>query len=335
MRVAPDFLAPLLEGFRDPEVSSPSPARSSFSDPAKVREETGLTQGWWQDGGLRVRHRIDPAVDDLFPCFYGGGGSCAFDRAQVSRAGRLRPAAGALLPGRHRPRLHGLEARLEGAVPAAQRGVSRAPRHHRQALHAKTRSRPCSRRTTCCSAGRTSTSGGAWRRTSSSRWAGALLSVMFGDVPGCGRTSRRSGAPSGSCRRPCARAGARAAWRVVERHGSVPAPAGRLFPRPLRAHGAARPSGCACCSFRPIRSARRCTAAASSCTRRCGELAQAGGSPRGGAAGLAVAGAGQPGAARLLRLGRMAGAARRAVRKAWARCCRTPCANSPTTIWTG
>ena len=23
----------------------------------EVREETGLTQGWWQDGGLRVRHR--------------------------------------------------------------------------------------------------------------------------------------------------------------------------------------------------------------------------------------------------------------------------------------
>ena len=32
------------------------------------------------DGALRVRHRIDDAVTDLFPCFYGGGGSCAFDR---------------------------------------------------------------------------------------------------------------------------------------------------------------------------------------------------------------------------------------------------------------
>jgi glycosyltransferase involved in cell wall biosynthesis len=39
-----------------------------------------LTQGWWEDGSLRVRHRIDPAVEDLYPCFYGGGGSCAFDR---------------------------------------------------------------------------------------------------------------------------------------------------------------------------------------------------------------------------------------------------------------
>src|SRR5260370_22142496 len=80
MRVAPDFLAPLLEGFRDPEVFAVS-CQIFFTDPAKVREETGLTQGWWQDGSLRVRHRIDDAVVALFPCFYGGGGSCAFDRA--------------------------------------------------------------------------------------------------------------------------------------------------------------------------------------------------------------------------------------------------------------
>ncbi|MGA2773565.1 MAG: glycosyltransferase, partial [Bryobacteraceae bacterium] len=79
MRVAPGFLAPLLEGFRDPQVFSVA-CQIFFADPNKVREETGLTQGWWQDGGLRVRHRIDPAIDDLFPCFYGGGGSCAFDR---------------------------------------------------------------------------------------------------------------------------------------------------------------------------------------------------------------------------------------------------------------
>ena len=86
MRVAPDFLEPLLEGFRDPEVFAVS-CQIFFSDPAKLREETGLTQGWWQDGGLRVRHRIDPAVDDLFPCFYGGGGSCAFDRRKFLELG--------------------------------------------------------------------------------------------------------------------------------------------------------------------------------------------------------------------------------------------------------
>ncbi|HEY1497667.1 MAG TPA: glycosyltransferase [Candidatus Solibacter sp.] len=86
MRVAEDFLAPLLEGFEDPEVFAVS-CQIFFSDPAKLREETGLTQGWWQDGTLRVRHRIDDQVDDLFPCFYGGGGSCAFDRHKFLELG--------------------------------------------------------------------------------------------------------------------------------------------------------------------------------------------------------------------------------------------------------
>jgi len=86
MRVAPDFLSPLLDGFRDPGVFAVS-CQIFFSDPAKLREETGLTQGWWEDGGLRVRHRIDPAVTDLFPCFYGGGGSCAFDREKFLELG--------------------------------------------------------------------------------------------------------------------------------------------------------------------------------------------------------------------------------------------------------
>src|SRR5215831_14120351 len=86
MRVAPDFLAPLLEGFTDPDVFAVS-CQIFFSDPNKPREETGLTQAWWQDGSLRVRHRLDDAVTDLFPCFYGGGGSCAFDRVKFLELG--------------------------------------------------------------------------------------------------------------------------------------------------------------------------------------------------------------------------------------------------------
>jgi len=86
MRVAEDFLAPLVAGFSDPEVFAVS-CQIFFTDPDKPREETGLTQGWWQDGGLRVRHRLDDGIDDLFPCFYGGGGSCAFDRAKFLELG--------------------------------------------------------------------------------------------------------------------------------------------------------------------------------------------------------------------------------------------------------
>jgi len=86
MRAAPDFLAPLLAGFTDPGVFAVS-CQIFFSDSRRVREETGLTQGRWEDGCLRVRHRIDPEVDDLYPCFYGGGGSCAFDRAKFLELG--------------------------------------------------------------------------------------------------------------------------------------------------------------------------------------------------------------------------------------------------------
>jgi GT2 family glycosyltransferase/glycosyltransferase involved in cell wall biosynthesis len=86
MRAAPDFLRPLLEGFHDARVFAVS-CQIFFSDPARRREETGLTQGRWRDGGLKVGHRIDPAITDLFPCFYGGGGSCAFDRRKFLELG--------------------------------------------------------------------------------------------------------------------------------------------------------------------------------------------------------------------------------------------------------
>jgi len=86
MRVDRHFLPPLVEGFRDARVFAVS-CQIFFTDPKKVREETGLTQGWWGNGALRVRHRIDEAVTTLFPCFYGGGGSCAFDRRKFLELG--------------------------------------------------------------------------------------------------------------------------------------------------------------------------------------------------------------------------------------------------------
>ena len=86
MRVAPDFLQPLLDAFTDQNVFAVS-CQIFFTDPAKLREETGLTQAWWENGGLRVRHRIDDNVTSAFPCFYGGGGSCAFDRRKFAELG--------------------------------------------------------------------------------------------------------------------------------------------------------------------------------------------------------------------------------------------------------
>ena len=58
-----------------------------FSNPDKVRQETGLTEFWWERGSLRVRHRVDDAIQNLYPCAYGGGGSCAYDRRKFQELG--------------------------------------------------------------------------------------------------------------------------------------------------------------------------------------------------------------------------------------------------------
>ncbi|HEY1216441.1 MAG TPA: glycosyltransferase family 2 protein, partial [Bryobacteraceae bacterium] len=86
MRVEQDFLAPLLEPFSDPLVFSVS-CQIFFSDPSRRREETGLTESWWERGQLRVSHRVDEAVDRPYPCAYSGGGSSAFDRRKFLELG--------------------------------------------------------------------------------------------------------------------------------------------------------------------------------------------------------------------------------------------------------
>jgi GT2 family glycosyltransferase len=86
MRVEADFLQPLLDGFIDEKVFAVT-CQIFFSDPSKIRQETGLTESWWQQGALRVRHRADEKIHDLYPCAYGGGGSCAFDRKKFLELG--------------------------------------------------------------------------------------------------------------------------------------------------------------------------------------------------------------------------------------------------------
>ncbi len=86
MRVDRGFLQPLLDAFTDENVFAVS-SQIFFTDPAKKREETGLTQGWWSNGFLRVRHVEDDAVDEPYPCFYPGGGSSAIDRRKFQELG--------------------------------------------------------------------------------------------------------------------------------------------------------------------------------------------------------------------------------------------------------
>ena len=86
MRPEPGFLEPLLEGFSDPRVFAVT-AQIHFSDPDKRREETGLVQGSWVNGSLHVAHRDDDQVNTLFPTFYAGGGSTAYDRRKFLELG--------------------------------------------------------------------------------------------------------------------------------------------------------------------------------------------------------------------------------------------------------
>lgn len=86
MRVEPDFLEPLLEGFDDPQVFAVT-AQIFFSDPTRRREETGLTHGRWTARGLELGHAIDEQVDRLYPAFYAGGGSSAYDRKKFLEIG--------------------------------------------------------------------------------------------------------------------------------------------------------------------------------------------------------------------------------------------------------
>lgn len=86
MRVDPDFLQPLLDGFHDEKVFAVA-CQIFFSDPNKQREESGLTQAWWDNGRIGVRHRIDDQIKERFPCFYPGGGSSAFDRRKFLELG--------------------------------------------------------------------------------------------------------------------------------------------------------------------------------------------------------------------------------------------------------
>jgi len=89
MRVEPDAFRRLLEGFQDQAVFAVS-AQIFFLDRNKRREETGLTEGFFAEGFFRFRHAAED-VSGLYPAFYAGGGSSAFDREKYLELGGFDP----------------------------------------------------------------------------------------------------------------------------------------------------------------------------------------------------------------------------------------------------
>jgi GT2 family glycosyltransferase len=85
MRVEPDCFERLIEGFTDAEVFAVS-AQIFFLDGNKRREETGLTEGRFENGFFRFGHLAED-VASLYPTFYAGGGSSAYHRAKYLELG--------------------------------------------------------------------------------------------------------------------------------------------------------------------------------------------------------------------------------------------------------
>ncbi len=91
MLVDRGFLAPLLEGFKDPSVFAVT-SQVFFWDKTRRREETGKTRARYQNGFFTMWHDQISEREEHgppIPVFWGGGGSCAFDRRKYLAIGGL------------------------------------------------------------------------------------------------------------------------------------------------------------------------------------------------------------------------------------------------------
>ncbi|MBM3801017.1 MAG: glycosyltransferase family 2 protein [Acidimicrobiia bacterium] len=92
MEVGRDFLKPLLAGFQDERVFAVS-CQVFFQDKTRRREETGNTKARWKLGFIEPYHDAVPEKgsggESYLPIFWGGGGSCAFDRNKFLAVGGL------------------------------------------------------------------------------------------------------------------------------------------------------------------------------------------------------------------------------------------------------
>jgi O-antigen biosynthesis protein len=87
--VEPGFLAPLLEGFKQPDVFAVTSQIFNY-DQSKTREETGKTFGTLVFGCMLVGHTPPSELDEqrgYVPVFYAGGGSSAYHRGKFLELG--------------------------------------------------------------------------------------------------------------------------------------------------------------------------------------------------------------------------------------------------------
>ena len=86
MRVEPDFLAPLLAGFTDETVFAVS-CQIFLGDPTNGAKKPASRKAGGRTADCASAIAKMPRSIVLFPCFYGGGGSCAFDRRKFLALG--------------------------------------------------------------------------------------------------------------------------------------------------------------------------------------------------------------------------------------------------------
>ena len=252
MRVEADFLAPMLEGFRDPRVFAVS-SQIFFTDPAKRREETGLTQASLAQrtplGRPHHRREGPRPVSDVLR----GRRLLGLRPPKVSRPWRLRPPLGnpfisktptsATTPGSTAGWCStSREASSITTIAAQSESTSRQPL-----------SGTPSKRTTCSSAGKTSMIGDCSAPISPWLYAGLWIRLLGGEETGRPDTAALwKGLPPITVRALHRRNRARR-LAVVDDREAFRRPLGGYLPRPVsatrpRARQAERPYLC-----RPIR----------------------------------------------------------------------------------
>ena len=234
MRVEPDFLAPLLEGFTDAERLRrllPDLLQRSGQAPRRDRPDAGLVAGRRPARAPPHRRRDRPIS---IPASTAAADRCAFDRAKFLELGGFDPLLAPFY----------LEDTDLGYM-AWKRGwkVLYQPRsvvyhEHRgtigKKLHATSYIQAVLKKNFLLFCWKNIHEWPRLRVAFLLHLGAARCSACCSATSRRARICARCGARSGSCRRRCASRWRARSLAADRRHGSVPPAAGRLLPRPLR-----------------------------------------------------------------------------------------------------